>query len=137
MNRYLAITPAKDEEKYLPSLIDSLVNQSVTPDRWIIIDDGSRDASARIIDQAAQHYPWIEPHHLAPRLRREEGGESVIMQFLPRQTWKQYDYIFRLDAEHPAFTRAALQSFIPAPVSARSAGSKPGRAGTPSTKLAP
>lgn len=118
MNRYLAITPAKDEEKYLPSLIDSLVNQSVTPDRWIIIDDGSRDASARIIDQAAQRYPWIEPHHLAPRLRREEGGESVIMQFLPRQTWEQYDYIFRLDADisfGPELVEGLMAEFVRRP----------------------
>ena len=86
MNRYLAITPAKDEEKHLPSLIDSLANQSVRPACWIIIDDGSKDATASIVDRAAQLHPWIEPHHLAPRVRREEGGESVIMQFLPRQT---------------------------------------------------
>lgn len=99
MNRYLAITPAKDEEKHLPALIDSLANQSVRPARWIIIDDGSKDATASIIDRAAQLHPWIEPHHLAPKVRREEGGESVIMQFLPRQTWEQYDYIFRLDAD--------------------------------------
>jgi poly-beta-1,6-N-acetyl-D-glucosamine synthase len=99
MNRYLAITPAKDAEKCLPSMIESLANQSVTRARWILIDDGSTDATASIIDRAAQLHPWIEPHHLVPKVLREEGGESVIMQFLPRETWEQYDYILRLDVD--------------------------------------
>jgi biofilm PGA synthesis N-glycosyltransferase PgaC len=83
----------------LPSLIESLANQSVTPARWILIDDGSTDATASIIDRAAQLPPWIEPHYLAPKVLGEEGGESVIMQFLPRETWGQYDYILRVGAD--------------------------------------
>ena len=33
--RYLAITPARDEERLLPRLIASLEGQSATPARWI------------------------------------------------------------------------------------------------------
>ena len=99
MNRYIAITPARDEEKLLPGLIASVTAQSLPPDRWIVIDDGSTDLTAALIDQAAREYEWIEPHHLPRERVRAPGGESVVMQFLPRDRWEHYDYILRLDAD--------------------------------------
>ena len=99
MSRYIAITPARDEEKFLPRLIASMAAQSWTPDRWIIIDDGSADATAAILDEAARTYPWIEPHHLPRNRPRAPGGESVITQFLPLEACQQYDYVLRLDAD--------------------------------------
>jgi poly-beta-1,6-N-acetyl-D-glucosamine synthase len=99
VSRYLVITPARDEEQFLPRLIDSVASQHQRPDRWIIIDDGSMDRTASIVDAAAITFPWIEPRHL-PRLRdRAPGGESVIMQALPRDACQQYDHILRLDAD--------------------------------------
>ena len=99
MSRYLAITPARDEEQFLPRLIDSMASQSQRPDRWIIIDDGSADQTASIVDAAAKKYPWIEPLHLPRGRSRAPGGESVIMQAMPADACRQYDYIFRLDAD--------------------------------------
>ena len=99
MNRYLAITPARDEEQFLPGLISSMAAQTIPPQRWIVIDDGSVDATSQILDEAARRYHWIEPIHLARNRPREAGGESVIMQFLPRDAWQDVDFIFRLDAD--------------------------------------
>lgn len=99
MSRYLAITPARDEEKLLPGLIASMASQSHLPSRWIIIDDGSADDTPAILDEAARRYPWMEVHRLERNRPRAAGGESVIMRFLPRETWKQYDYVLRLDAD--------------------------------------
>lgn len=99
MNGYIAITPARDEEKLLPGLIASVAAQSRLPDRWILIDDGSIDQTPALIDEAARKYQWIEPHHL-PRARvRAPGGESVVMRFLSRERWEKHDYILRLDAD--------------------------------------
>jgi poly-beta-1,6-N-acetyl-D-glucosamine synthase len=97
--RYLAITPARDEERYLPALVASMVAQTVKPERWIVIDDGSTDRTAEIIDAAARANPWIEPHHLPQGRQRLPGGESLIMQFLPHSLWQNYDAILRLDAD--------------------------------------
>jgi poly-beta-1,6-N-acetyl-D-glucosamine synthase len=99
MTRYIAITPARDEEKLLPGLIASMAAQNWTPDRWIVIDDGSADATAAILDEAARTYPWIEPHHLPRDRPRAPGGESVITKFLPHEACQEYDYILRLDAD--------------------------------------
>jgi biofilm PGA synthesis N-glycosyltransferase PgaC len=96
---YLAITPARDEERMLPGLIASMRAQSILPRRWIIIDDGSTDRTGAIIDQAARTAPWIVPHHLKSDRPRQPGGESVIMQFLTEDAWREMDFILRLDAD--------------------------------------
>ncbi len=118
MDRYLAITPARDEERFLPGLIRSMAQQVPLPQRWIIIDDGSADHTAQILDAAARQYHWIKPVHLARNRPREAGGESVIMQFLPRQIWRDVDFIFRLDADlsfEPGFVDLAMREFAADP----------------------
>ncbi len=96
---YVVITPARDEEKFLPRLIDSMAQQTRLPARWIVIDDGSSDATASILDDAARKHSWIDPQHLARNRPRAAGGESVIMQFIPLSAAEKYDYVLRLDAD--------------------------------------
>jgi glycosyltransferase involved in cell wall biosynthesis len=111
---YIVITPARDEEKLLPQLIQSMTAQTCPPARWIVIDDGSTDATAAILDAAAEKYPWIEPQHLARNRPRAAGGESVVMQFLPLEMAKKYDYVLRLDADltfEPDFAELLLKKF--------------------------
>lgn len=113
MKRCVAITPARDEAALLPQLIHSMVAQTVTPQRWIVIDDGSTDGTGDIIDRAALQHPWIEAHHLPPGAPRAPGGESVVMRFLPRQ-WQDCDAILRLDADltfAPRFIESLLAEF--------------------------
>jgi biofilm PGA synthesis N-glycosyltransferase PgaC len=98
-SNYIAITPARDEQALLPQLIDSMTSQTVSASRWIVIDDGSTDATPEILDEAAAKHKWIEVRHLNRGRPRAAGGESVIMQFLPRELWTNHDHIFRLDAD--------------------------------------
>jgi len=48
---YVLITPVKDEEKLLRDVIESVINQTVKPVLWLIIDDGSTDGSPKINTQ--------------------------------------------------------------------------------------
>jgi poly-beta-1,6-N-acetyl-D-glucosamine synthase len=97
--RLIAITPARDEEKFLPRLIESMAAQTLRPERWIVIDDGSTDATSEILDEAAKRYPWIDVKHLPVGRARLPGGESILMQFLPHDVWQNFDAIFRVDAD--------------------------------------
>ena len=109
--KYIAITPARDEERLLPGLLSAMVAQTQHPERWIIIDDGSTDRSGEIIDRAARYHPWIVPQHLPRNGARAPGGESVVMRFLPRAAWEGYDAILRLDADltfQPQFAELLL-----------------------------
>jgi biofilm PGA synthesis N-glycosyltransferase PgaC len=66
--KYVVITPVRDEEAYLQLTIDSMVRQTVLPQEWIIVDDGSKDGTGRIIEEAVRLHPWIRG------VRREDRG---------------------------------------------------------------
>ncbi|HLH77655.1 MAG TPA: glycosyltransferase family A protein [Candidatus Binataceae bacterium] len=95
----IAVTPAHNEERFLPNLIRCMTNQSLRPRSWTIIDDGSSDQTARIIDQAAAAYAWIKAVHLPLHTLRAPGGESVIMPELRPERLGAADFIFRVDAD--------------------------------------
>jgi glycosyltransferase involved in cell wall biosynthesis len=57
--KYVLITCAKNEEKNLPGLIESVVKQTEIPALWVILDDSSNDHSPNILDEAGNKYPWI------------------------------------------------------------------------------
>lgn len=115
---FLAITPARDEERLLPGLIDSMTAQTCKPRRWIVIDDGSTDGTGEILDRAARQHRWIDPIHLDAKRPRQPGGESAIMRFLIPEIWRDVDYIVRLDADlsfAPDFAELLLWEFAADP----------------------
>jgi poly-beta-1,6-N-acetyl-D-glucosamine synthase len=75
--KYVVITPVRDEEAYLRSTIESMIHQTVLPKEWIIVDDGSKDNTGKIIDDYARRYPWIRAVHRQDRGFRKAGGGVV------------------------------------------------------------
>jgi len=56
---YVIITPVKNEEKYIHYLIDSIINQTMKPAVWVIVDDGCTDRTIEIVKDAQMRYNWI------------------------------------------------------------------------------
>jgi len=67
--RYILITPIKDEERSLPDLIRSVVNQTIKPALWVIVDDGSTDETPNIIEEAKLKHNWIRSIQLDESIR--------------------------------------------------------------------
>src|SRR6266851_1668331 len=57
---YVLITPARNEEAFVENLIQSVISQTVLPSKWVIVNDGSTDSTAKIIRRYAVSYEWIE-----------------------------------------------------------------------------
>jgi biofilm PGA synthesis N-glycosyltransferase PgaC len=57
--RLLLITPARDEAAYLEKTIRGVLAQTRTPDLWLIVDDGSTDATPRILERFAAEAPFL------------------------------------------------------------------------------
>ena len=57
---YVLITPARNEQAFIAKALDSVVAQTLLPARWVIVDDGSTDRTAQIVESYAERYPWIE-----------------------------------------------------------------------------
>jgi glycosyltransferase involved in cell wall biosynthesis len=98
---YVVITPIRDEEEYLPLTIASMCAQTVKPLRWVLVDDGSRDRTGALIDEAAAHNPWITAVHRTDRGSRQ-AGSGVIAAFnegyalVAKESW---DYVSKFDGD--------------------------------------
>ena len=68
--RYVLITPARNEEAFIRKTLDSVVQQTFPPIKWVIVNDGSSDNTARIVQEYTARYPWIELVNLPPRKER-------------------------------------------------------------------
>lgn len=99
--RLVIVSPTKDEARYLNRTIDSMVRQSVLPKLWLIVDDGSVDATGAIADDAAEKYPWIRVIH-RPIGTQRSVGPGVIAAFydgLSRVNLDDYDFVCKLDGD--------------------------------------
>ena len=72
--RYLLVTPCRDEARYARRTIESMARQSVPPALWIIVDDGSTDATPAILAEYAAKLPYLRVIRLDDRGFRKLGG---------------------------------------------------------------
>jgi poly-beta-1,6-N-acetyl-D-glucosamine synthase len=76
---YVLVSPCKDEAKYLEKTLRSIAAQTVKPVRWVIVDDGSRDASMAIVARYQAEMPFIKVVTRASGARAV--GAGVIQAF--------------------------------------------------------
>lgn len=57
---YVIISPCRNEADYMRRTLDSVVNQTVTPSLWLIVDDGSTDDTPRVLAEYAAQHEWIK-----------------------------------------------------------------------------
>lgn len=67
--RFVLLTAAKNEERYIEHAIRSVVRQTLHPLAWYIVDDGSTDRTPEIIRDYAKAHPFI-------RLVSRESGQE-------------------------------------------------------------
>jgi poly-beta-1,6-N-acetyl-D-glucosamine synthase len=114
--KYVVITPVRDEEEYLPYSIKSVVSQTVRPREWVIVNDGSKDRTGDIIDEAARIHPWIRAVHREDRGYRKWGAGIIEAFFdgfnsLSCQDW---EFMSKLDGDlsfEPSYFEGAFQNF--------------------------
>lgn len=56
---YVLITPIKNEAKYLPLLVNTVVQQSAKPIIWVIVDGDSKDGSFDAAREISSATAWI------------------------------------------------------------------------------
>lgn len=55
--KYVLITAARNEESFITKTLDSVTAQTQLPEHWVIIDDGSTDRTAEIIENYVSRFP--------------------------------------------------------------------------------
>jgi len=79
-NKYVLITAAKDEEACIANVIEMVLRQTVQPVAWFIIDDGSSDQTASIVQQFAETYSFIKLYSSKSRGGRNFGSQYKAIQ---------------------------------------------------------
>ncbi len=98
--RYILITPARNEEEHIERTIRCVVAQTLRPLRWIIVNDGSTDGTADIIDRYAKEHEWLERSDMpAHRDRSFAAKAHCFNAAFERVKDLEYDVIGNLDAD--------------------------------------
>jgi poly-beta-1,6-N-acetyl-D-glucosamine synthase len=113
---YVVITPVRNEQNYLGVTIESMARQEVLPLAWVIVNDGSTDATSRIAHEASARYDWIRVIDRADRGFRKAGSGVVEAfrdgyQLIANETW---DFVVKLDGDlsfDSDFFSSALERF--------------------------
>ena len=98
--KYVLITPARNEEAFIEKTIDSMITQTILPERWIIVSDGSTDRTDEIANQYKAENSWIElvriqehrDRHFAAKVLAFNVGYEKVKNV-------KYDIIGNLDAD--------------------------------------
>jgi len=98
--RYVLITPARNEAKFIELTIKSVVAQTLRPEKWVIVSDGSTDGTDDVVKYYAGQHDWIElvrrpernERHFAAKVDAFNTGSSRLKNV-------SYEVIGNLDAD--------------------------------------
>lgn len=99
--RYVVVSPCRDEADYMRRTLDSVAGQSEPPSRWVVVDDGSSDATPQILAEYAARLPYVRVLTLPPRTTRVLGP-AVVHAFdagLETVELDDFDYLVKLDMD--------------------------------------
>jgi biofilm PGA synthesis N-glycosyltransferase PgaC len=98
---YVLISPCRNEADYMQQTLDSVTQQTIKPALWVIVDDGSTDATSAILRSYAGQHDWIKVVTRADRGKRAVGP-GVIEAFYDGYNSinpNEFDYLCKLDLD--------------------------------------
>lgn len=99
-SRYVLVTAARNEEAYIERTLQSVIAQTVPPQKWVIVSDGSTDHTDEIVTRYQADHDFIQ------LLRRETDANrnfaSKVYAIRAGVDWLnniEYDFLGNLDAD--------------------------------------
>jgi biofilm PGA synthesis N-glycosyltransferase PgaC len=125
MARLLLVTPARNEAVHLERTIEAVAAQTRPPDLWLIVDDGSSDATPEILERWAAQLPFLRVLR-APQRNDEASGDRLALAAEARAfNWalgcvevEEFSHLGKLDADielPPDYFERLLESFAREP----------------------
>ncbi|WP_299751005.1 glycosyltransferase family A protein [uncultured Tateyamaria sp.] len=98
---YVLISPCRNEAEYMCRTLDSVVAQTVRPTLWVIVDDGSSDATPQILADYAARHDWIRVVPKPDRGQRAVGPGVIEAFYYGYDTINPLDfsYLCKLDLD--------------------------------------
>jgi poly-beta-1,6-N-acetyl-D-glucosamine synthase len=112
---YALATAAYNEEKLIEQVIQSIVNQTVPPVKWVIVNDGSSDRTAEIVQSYAERYPFIELYTITEEHPRDLTAQvHAINRGFAQLKNVASEFVGNLDADvtlEPTYFERLLEKF--------------------------
>lgn len=125
--RYVIISPCRNEADFMRRTLDSVAAQTIRPALWVIVDDGSTDATPAILAEYAGRHDWIQIVRRADRGKRAVGP-GVIEAFysgFEAINADDYEYLCKLDLDldlPPGYFEGLMQRMESDPMLATCSG---------------
>ncbi|WP_159800489.1 glycosyltransferase family A protein [Flavobacterium sp. MK4S-17] len=98
--KYYVIIPAYNEEESIAQMLESLAAQTVLPNKAVVVNDNSTDATRNIVSRFISKYKWLQlVDNTSDAVHMP--GSKVINAFLKGYSVldESYDIIVKLDAD--------------------------------------
>jgi glycosyltransferase involved in cell wall biosynthesis len=117
---YALVSPVRSEAENLERIAGCLESQTVEPSRWIIVDNGSTDATPAVLADLARRHEWVDVTSI-PGADRALPGSPVVRAFhagleLLPTPWP--DVVVKLDVDttfEPDHFESLLEAFAADP----------------------
>jgi glycosyltransferase involved in cell wall biosynthesis len=117
--RYILITPARNEAANIEKTLQSVIAQTRRPEAWVIVNDGSTDATGAIVRRYVERHDFIrllekngdKQANFGSKVKAFNAGYETVMAM-------EYDWIGNLDADvgfEPDYFQRLLAKFDGAP----------------------
>jgi biofilm PGA synthesis N-glycosyltransferase PgaC len=98
--KYVLITPARNEARFIELTIQCVVAQTVRPVKWVIVSDGSTDGTDEIVNRYTAEHPWMELVRMPERRERHFAGKvQAFNAGHARMAELDFDVVGNLDAD--------------------------------------
>jgi poly-beta-1,6-N-acetyl-D-glucosamine synthase len=120
--RILIISPVRNEAGHIERVVRAVAAQEMRPERWIVIDDTSSDATLEILRSLAHEVPFMEVLQAPLRTPHAGARDRLARAAAPRNfnaglaaaDWRQYTHIMKLDGDislPPSYLRILMERF--------------------------
>ncbi len=113
---YVLLTAARNEENYIRQTIESVVSQKISPEKWVIVSDGSTDGTDNIIKEYADKYHFIKYVRATDQAKRSFSSKAFALNIgYEHLKGLTYNFIGNLDADvtfNPDYYEIILQKFL-------------------------
>ena len=117
---YVIITAARNEASYIGHTLRAVTAQTIPPASWIIVSDGSTDATDAMAKLYAERYPYIHLINSTPDGSRSFGSKAkAINQGYRLARDVPHDFVAVLDADvsfEPDYYAAVMERFETRPL---------------------
>ena len=116
MIKFSVVIPLYNKEKEIANTLNSVLNQSYTADEIIVVDDGSTDGSAKIVESFTKKFKeikLIKQNNMGVSAARNRGIEESKNEYIcfidADDLWKE-DFLYEIKKLIEDFPKAILYS---------------------------